>query len=60
MIGKIFESSFSINLFRDINVTRIFYKSSQTCDTYTKDDTYLETEGVVSSFYIQFNGAFYI
>ena len=29
---------FLINLFEDINVTRIFYKSSQTCGTKTEND----------------------
>jgi hypothetical protein len=30
IIGKIFESSFLINLFGDTNIVRIFYKSNQT------------------------------
>ena len=38
IIGKIFESSFLINLFGDTNVVRIFYKSSQTCGTETRND----------------------
>ena len=46
IIGKIFESSFLINLFGDTNVARIFYKSSQTCGTHTNGDSYLGTEGV--------------
>jgi hypothetical protein len=46
IIGKIFESSFLINLFRDINIAYIFYKSSQTCDTHTNDDRYKGTERV--------------
>jgi len=33
MIGKIFKSNFLTNLFEDINIARIFYKLSQTCDT---------------------------
>jgi hypothetical protein len=31
---------------REINVTRIFYKSGQTRDTKTHDDSLLGTEGV--------------
>jgi hypothetical protein len=46
IIGKVFESSFLINLFGDTNITRIFYKVSQTYGTHTNDDTYLETERV--------------
>jgi hypothetical protein len=38
IIGKIFESSFLINLFRNTNIARVFYKSSQTCGTETKSD----------------------
>ena len=38
IIGKIFESSFLINLYGDTNIARIFYKSSQTCDTKIKRD----------------------
>ena len=38
IIEKIFESSFLINLFGNINVARIFYKSSQTCGTETKNN----------------------
>jgi hypothetical protein len=45
---KIFESSFLINLFEDINVVCIFYKSSQTYGTHTKYDTYLGTERVIN------------
>jgi hypothetical protein len=37
---------FLIYLFRDTNVGRIFYKSNQTCGTYTIDDKYLGTEVV--------------
>jgi hypothetical protein len=44
----IFESSILINLFTDTNVTRIFYKLSQTCGTHTNDDGYLGTERVAS------------
>ena len=43
---KDLESSFLINLFRDRNVTRIFYKSSQSYWHVNLDDKYLETEGV--------------
>jgi hypothetical protein len=39
MIGKIFKSSFLINLFGDTNITRIFYKLSQTCGTETENNT---------------------
>ena len=39
IIGKIFESSFLINLFGNTNVVRIFYKSSQTCGTKTGNDS---------------------
>lgn len=46
MIGKIFISSFLVILFRDTDIARIFYKSSQTCNTYTNDDSYLGTENV--------------
>ena len=42
----IFEYSFLINLFRDTNVARIFYKSSQTYGTHTNGDSYLGVEGV--------------
>ena len=38
IIGKIFESSFLINLLRDINVAHIFYKSSQTYGTKTENN----------------------
>jgi hypothetical protein len=38
---------FIINLFRDTNVVRIFYKSSQTYGTETKSDSSLGTEGAV-------------
>ena len=38
-IGKIFGSSFLINIFRDTNVARIFYKSSQIYGTYTTGDS---------------------
>jgi hypothetical protein len=37
---------FLTNLFVDINVVRIFYKSSQICGTETKNDSYFENEGV--------------
>jgi hypothetical protein len=37
---------FLINLFGDTNVARIFYKSSQSCDTHTDDDNLLGTEGI--------------
>jgi hypothetical protein len=40
IIEKIFESSILINLFGDINVVRIFYKSSQTCGMLTNDLCY--------------------
>jgi hypothetical protein len=46
MIGKIFESSFLINLFGDTNIARIFYKSSQTCGTHTNGDRYKGAEEV--------------
>jgi hypothetical protein len=46
IVGKIFEFSFLIKLFRDTNVAHIFYKSSQICDTHTNDDSYLGMEGV--------------
>jgi hypothetical protein len=46
MIGKIFESSFLINLFGDTNVAHIFYKSSQTCGMHTNDNKYKGTERV--------------
>ena len=36
IIGKIFESSFLTNLFEDLNVARILYKSSQICGMHTK------------------------
>ena len=36
IIEKIFKCSFLINLFKDTNIARIFYKSSQTCGTETK------------------------
>ena len=39
IFGKIFESSFLTNLFEDINITRIFYKSSQSYGTKTKNDS---------------------
>jgi len=38
IIGKIFESSFLINLFEDINIARIFYKSSQTWNIKIQND----------------------
>jgi hypothetical protein len=34
-VGKIFESSLLINLFENINIARIFYKSNQTGGTHT-------------------------
>jgi hypothetical protein len=43
IIGKIFKSSFLINLFRNINIAHILYKSSQTCDTYINSERYLGT-----------------
>jgi len=39
-------SSFLTNLFEDINIARIFYKSSQTCGTKTQNVFYFGTEGV--------------
>jgi hypothetical protein len=45
-MGKIFESSFLINLFGDTNVARIFYKSSQTYSTHINGDRYKGTKGV--------------
>ena len=47
IIGKIFESNFLINLFKDTNVVRIFYKSSHTCGTHANDDRYLGTREYV-------------
>jgi hypothetical protein len=32
MVRKIYESAFLINIFENINITHIFYKSSQSCD----------------------------
>ena len=49
IIGKIFESSFLINLFEATNIARIFYNLSQTCGTHTKSNTYLGTEGVIAN-----------
>jgi hypothetical protein len=46
IIGKIFDSSFLINLFRDTNIVRIFYESIQTCSMHTNGDSYLRTDGV--------------
>ena len=37
---------FLINLFGNINVARISYKSCQTCGTHINCDGYFETEGV--------------
>jgi hypothetical protein len=34
------------NLYRDTNVTRIFYKLSQTCGMHANRDSYLGTERV--------------
>jgi hypothetical protein len=47
IIGNIFESKFLINLFRDTNIVRIFYKSSQTRGMYAADDRHLGTEEVL-------------
>jgi hypothetical protein len=44
IIGKIFESSFLINLFGDRNVARIFYKLSQSYRHANHDDKHLGTE----------------
>ena len=54
IIEKIFESSFLINLFEDINVPRISYKLSQSYRHTNRSDKHLETEGVALSilFYI--------
>jgi len=41
------ESIFIVNLFKDTNITYIFYKSSQTYSTGIQNDKYLRTEGVV-------------
>jgi hypothetical protein len=41
-----FNVVFLTNLFGDINVVRIFYKSSQTCDTKIQNDVYFGTERV--------------
>jgi len=38
IIGKIFKSSFLINLFGNTNITRIFYKSNNTCCRKIKSD----------------------
>ena len=38
IIGKIFESSFLTNLFEDLNVAHILYKSSQICGMHTNND----------------------
>jgi hypothetical protein len=46
IIGKIFESSFLINLFGDTIIAHIFYKSSQTCSMHTNSDRYKGTDGV--------------
>jgi hypothetical protein len=46
IIGRIFESSFLINLFGDKNIAHIFYKLSQTYGTHINVDKYLGTEGV--------------
>jgi hypothetical protein len=45
-----FKSSFLTNLFGDTNVSCIFCKSSQTCDTKTQNDSYFGTEGVLYIF----------
>jgi hypothetical protein len=45
IIGKIFKSNFLINLFEDINVAHIFYKSNQTYGTHIKGDEYFRMEG---------------
>jgi len=42
-------SNFLTNLFEYINILYLFYKSSQTCDTETQNDTYFEIEGVGES-----------
>ena len=46
MTRKIVESIFIINLFGDINIAHIFYKSSQTYGTETQNDSYFGMEGV--------------
>jgi hypothetical protein len=46
IVRKIFEYSFLINLFGDINITHIFYKSSHTCGMHTNDRSYLGMEGL--------------
>jgi hypothetical protein len=41
-------TSFFNKLFEDTNIVPIFYEQSQNCGTHTNDDTYLETERVVT------------
>ena len=48
IFGKIFKSSFLTNLFEDINIVHIIYKSSQICGTKTQNVFYFGTKGVVS------------